>query len=66
MTSGLPSGTGDNTGSSGDSSTSNNENASSFNVTYEVISETEDFVVAMVNGKPITFMREDWENFKEC
>ena len=66
MASGLPSGTGNNSGSSGDSSTSNNENASSFNVTYEVISETEDFVVAMVNGKSITFMREDWENFKEC
>lgn len=63
---GMNNGVGSSNGSSGDSSTSNNENASSFNVTYEVISETEDFVVAMVNGKSITFMREDWENFKEC
>lgn len=66
MVEGLNSGTGSVSGGSGDSSTSNNENANSFDVKYNLISENEDFVTVLIGKKETVFMRQDWLEFKEA
>lgn len=53
---------GTSTGGGSDRSTSNNENANSWN--YTIISQTDDLTVVELNGVRSSWITEDWENFK--
>lgn len=57
LVTGLPAGTGDANGSSGDSSTANNANASG----YEVIEETAEHITIKMAGVTTKYSLEDWK-----
>lgn len=62
MEEGLNNGQGQSTGGSGDSSTGNSENANYQKVSYRMIKDDGEYVIASVNNKkPILMMKEDWE-----